>query len=271
MTGPRLALSTYGAPVHSGVPGAPVLVLLHAFPLDHRMWDDVVQALPDDLTVLAPDLPGLGRSGLAGFDEPSLEAAADAVAASVRDAGATSAVVAGLSLGGYVALALAERHPELVAGLALVDTKSTADDDAARANRLRLADEVEAAGTVDAVRAMSVSLLGETSRTARADLIARLEGWIVEQPPSGVAWSQRAMAARVDRTEVLRTFAGPATVVVGAQDQLTPVSAAEHMVAALSDPVFVTVAGAGHMSAVERPLAVAHALADLIHRVPPTY
>lgn len=271
MTGPRLALTTYGAPVDSGVPGAPVLVLLHGFPLDHRMWDEVAQALPDDLTVLAPDLPGLGRSGLAGFGEPSLEAAADAVAATVRDAGATSAVVAGLSMGGYVALALAQRHPELVAGLALVDTKSTPDDDAARTNRLRLADEVEAAGAVDAVRATAASLLGETSRATRTDLVARLEGWIVEQPPIGVAWSQRAMAARVDRTEVLRAFAGPATVVVGDEDQLTPASAAEHMVAALTEPVFVTIPGAGHMSAVERPLAVARALADLIHRVPPTY
>ena len=268
MTGPRLALATYGAPVQ---PGAPVLLLLHGFPLDHRMWDEVAQALPDDLAVLAPDLPGLGRSGLAGLGEASLEAAADAVAVAVRDSGVTSAVVAGLSMGGYVALALAERHPELVAGLALVDTKSTPDDNVARTNRLRLADEVEAAGAVDALRAMSVTLLGETSRATRADLIARLEGWIVEQPPIGVAWSQRAMAARVDRTAVLRTFTGPATVVVGAEDQLTPVSAAEHMVAALTDPVFVTVPGAGHMSAVERPLAVAHALADLIHRVPPTY
>lgn len=267
MTGPRLAVSTY----RTAAPTAPVLVLLHAFPLDHRMWDEVALALPDDLTVLAPDLPGLGESDLAGFGEPSLEAAADAVAASLHDAGITSATIAGLSMGGYVALALAERHPDLVAGLALVDTKSTADDDAARANRLRLAAEVEAAGTVDAVRAMSVSLLGETSRTARADLIARLDGWIIEQPPAGVAWSQRAMAARVDRTAVLRAFAGPATVVVGAEDQLTPVAAAEHMVAALTEPVFVTVPGAGHMSAIEQPGVVAQALADLVHRVPPTY
>ena len=271
MTGPLLAMSAYGAPAGSGVPGAPVLVLLHGFPLDHRMWDDVAAALPEDLTVLAPDLPGLGDSGLTGFGEPSLAAAADAVAASLHDAGITTAVVAGLSMGGYVALALAERHPGLVAGLALVDTKSTADDDAARANRLRLAAEVEDAATVDPVRAMSVSLVGETSRTVRPDLIARLDGWISEQTPSGVAWSQRAMAARGDRTAVLEAFAGPATVVVGAEDQLTPVSAAEHMVAALTEPVFVTVPGAGHMSAIEQPLEVARALADLVHRVPPTY
>ena len=271
MTGPRLALTAYGPALPTAVPGVPALVLLHGFPLDHRMWDTVAHALPDDVTVLAADLPGLGQSELVGFGEPSIEAAADALAASLHDAGVTSAVVAGLSMGGYVALALAERHPDLVAGLALVDTKSTADDDAARAHRLRIAEEVEAAGTVDAVRSMSVSLLGETSRTARAGLVAQLEEWISEQSPAGVAWSQRAMAARVDRTGVLRDFAGPAVVVVGSEDDLTPVAAAEHMVAALSEPVFVIVQGAGHMSAVELPLAVAEALAELIHRVPPTY
>lgn len=271
MTGPHLALTTYGSTAPATVPGAPALVLLHGFPLDHRMWDEVARALPDDVIVLAPDLPGLGQSELAGFAEPSIEAAADAVAASLRDAGVTTAVVAGLSMGGYVALALAERHPDLVAGLALVDTKSTADDDGARANRLRIADEVEAAGSVDAVRSMSVSLLGETSRATRAALVAQLDEWISEQPPAGVAWSQRAMAARVDRTAVLRDFAGPAVVVVGSEDQLTPVAAAEHMVAALAEPVFVIVRGAGHMSAVELPLAVAEALVELVHRVPPTY
>ena len=267
MTGPRLALTTY----RTAGTGAPVLVLLHGFPVDHRMWEEVALALPDDLTVLAPDLPGLGASSLDGLPEPSLEAAADALAATLHDAGVTSAVVAGLSMGGYVALALAERHPELVAGLALLDTKSTADPDDARANRLRLADEVTATGTVDPVRAMSVSLLGETSRTVRPDLIARIEGWITEQPPAGVAWSQRAMAARGDRTAVLESFAGPATVVVGSEDQLTPVAAAEHMVAALAEPVFVLVPGVGHMSALEGPTEVARALADLVHRVPPTY
>ena len=267
MTGPRLALSHY----RTAGPGAPVLVLLHGFPLDHRMWDDVAAALPDDLTVLAPDLPGLGESGLTGFPEPTLEAAADAVAASLHDAGITEAVVAGLSMGGYVALALAERHPELVTGLALVDTKSTADQEDARANRLRLADEVQDTASVEPVRQTSATLLGETSRTMRPDLIARLDAWIADQPPAGVAWSQRAMAARADRTAVLRAFAGPATVVVGAEDQITPAAAAEHMVAALTEPVFATIAGAGHMSAIEQPLAVAQALAELVHRVPPTY
>jgi len=240
------------------------LVLLHGFPVDHRMWAEVAAALPGDVTVVAVDLPGLGGSPLAG--EPSLEAAADATAAALAAVGVRRAVVAGLSMGGYVALALAERHPDLVAGLGLVDTKSTADSDDARANRLRIADEAARAQTVDAVLGMPGAMLGETSKAVRPQLTARIEEWIRGQRPDGVAWSQRAMAARPDRTHVLEGFAGPVAVVIGEEDGITPAAEAEHMVAAAPSAQLVQVAGAGHMSAVEDAAAVADALADLLAR-----
>lgn len=245
----------------SGVP----LVLLHGFPLDHRMWSDVVASLPGEPTVVAVDLPGLGESPV-GPEPASVEAAADATADALAAAGITRAVVGGLSMGGYVALALAERHPELVVGLGLVDTKSTADTEEARANRLRVADAVTGSGTVDAVLGMPAALLGATSKAVRPHLTARLEEWIRTQRPAGIAWSQRAMAARPDRTDVLAGFPGPVAVVVGEEDTVTPVAEAEHMAAAASHAQLVVVPAAGHMSAVEEPAAVADALGDLLAR-----
>jgi pimeloyl-ACP methyl ester carboxylesterase len=233
------------------------LLLLHAFPLDHRMWDATKDLVTGFSDVLAPDLPVLD-------EEPSLEAAADAVADLLRSSGSRPVVVAGLSMGGYVALALLERHPDLVAGLALVDTKSTADAHDARANRLRIADEAEASGTVDPVRPMSGVLLGETTRTLRPEVTALVDRWIGEQDPAAVAWSQRAMAARPDRTDVLRGFTGPVRVVVGDEDTVTPVEAAEHLVSAAQDARLVVVPRAGHLTAVEDPAAVAEALSELL-------
>ncbi|MCB7138037.1 alpha/beta fold hydrolase [Cellulosimicrobium marinum] len=259
MTTPRL--ETYTLRDGHGTP----LVLLHGFPLDHRMWEDVAAALPGEPTVLALDLPGLGQSPL-GAEPPSLDTAADAVAQALHTAGVRRAVVAGLSMGGYVALALAERHRDLVAGLGLVDTKSTADTDEARDNRLRVADRVTSEQSVDAVLGMPGVLLGETSATLRPHLTARLEEWIRVQRPAGVAWSQRAMAARPDRTGVLDTFGGPVAVVVGEEDQVTPVAEAEHMASAARDAQLVQVPKVGHMSAVEEPAAVADSLADLLAR-----
>ncbi|MFI2753558.1 alpha/beta fold hydrolase [Cellulomonas sp. P22] len=242
------------------------VVLLHGFPVDARMWDTTVAELPGDRRVLAVDLPGLGGSATVPLGEPTLDASADAVAAALADRGITCAVVVGLSMGGYVALALLERHPDLVAGLGLLDTKATADEPDARANRLRIADAVEATGSVDEVLPMGGVLLGESSRVARPELAEELTGWIDEQAPAGVAWSQRAMAARPDRSEVLAAYRGPVLILVGDEDQVTPVDLAEAMTRGLTDVQLVVVVRAGHMSAVEDPAAVAAALADLAQR-----
>jgi pimeloyl-ACP methyl ester carboxylesterase len=256
MTTPTLA--TY--PLHDGA-GVPV-VLLHGFPLDHRMWASMVEKLPPGLRVIAVDLPGQGHSDL-GQLPPSLDAAADLVHATLREQGEGNAVVVGLSMGGYVALALAERHPGFVRGLGLVDTKSTADDDAARETRLKVAAAVTDSQTLDAVMGMPAKLLGPTSEKERRGLYPTVYAWIRSQSVAGVAWAQRAMAARPDRTDVLRAFDGPVAVVVGAEDHVTPVADAHHLVDAAPTATLTVVPNAAHLSAVEDPEAVAQAVADL--------
>jgi len=249
-------LHAHGDPAGEELP----LVLVHGFPVDHRMWDETVAHLTAPAFVV--DLPGFGEAPDATGD-PSVEALADAVAAALDAQGVRRAVVAGMSMGGYVALALVERHLALVAGLALVDTKIVADAPAARENRLRIAAEADAGGTVDPVRGMSETMLGETSRRTRPDLVATVGGWIAEQRAASVAWAQRAMAARPDRTAVLEAYEGPVTVVVGAEDELTPVEDAEHTLAhtsAASDGALVLAPDAGHLAALEAPEHVAGAL-----------
>lgn len=240
------------------------IVLLHAFPLDHRMWDEVAAGLADARQVIVPDLPVPAGEPL---PDVTLDDAADRVAATIREQSDGPVVLAGLSMGGYVALALLERHPGLVAGLALVDTKSTADGPEAVERRLRVADAVEGAASVDPVRGMVDVLLGESTRTARPEVTERVAAWIGEQDPARVAWAQRAMAARPDRTEVLRAFDGPVTVVVGDEDTVTGADEADHMVTVAAQGLLVVVPRAGHLSAVEDPAAVRDALADLAQLV----
>lgn len=266
-----LALHT----LRRGVPGSLPLVVLHAFPLDHRMWLDVTDLLPGERTVIAPDLPGFGRSPsgpdvavAVGADPgvPSVDVMGDGVAASLRAAGVERAVVAGLSMGGYVALSILERHPDLVAGLGLIDTKATADDDEARARRLDIARRVRAEQRVEAVYGMRTSLLGATNRVARPDLVERVFGWIGDQGPSAVAWAQEAMAARPDRTGLLAGFAGPSLVVVGEEDELSPVDVARGISYKLADSDLVIVPRSGHMTSIESPQPVASGLSRLLRR-----
>lgn len=272
-------MTTDGMPrlhtLRRGSPGTLPLVLLHGFPLDHRMWLDVTDLIAGDRTVLAPDLPGFGTSpsgpdvaATVGADPsvPSIDVMGDGVAVALRHAGVERAAVAGLSMGGYVAMSIVERHPELVAGLGLLDTKVTADDDDARATRLEVADRVLAEQRVDAVLGMRTSLLGATNRVARPDLVERIEGWIVDQGPQAVAWAQRAMAARPDRSDVLGAYAAPAVVIVGDEDELSPAPAARQMAELLADVELVVVPRSGHMTSNESPEPVAAALTGLLRR-----
>lgn len=272
-------MTTDGMPrlhtLRRGSPGTLPLVLLHGFPLDHRMWLDVTDLLAGDRTVLAPDLPGFGTSpsgpdvaATVGADPavPSIDVMGDGVAAALARAGIERAAVAGLSMGGYVAMSMVGRHPDLVAGLGLLDTKMTADDDDARATRLEVAEKVLAVQRVDAVLGMRTSLLGATNRVARPDLAERLGGWIVDQGPQAVAWAQRAMAARPDRASVLAAFAGPAVVIVGDEDEVAPVPAARQMAELLADVELVVVPRSGHMTSNESPEPVASALTRLLRR-----
>ncbi|GAB3171897.1 alpha/beta hydrolase [Myceligenerans halotolerans] len=246
------------------------LVLLHGFPLDLRMWAACATALPPGIRAIGVDLPGAGHSDLDGA-RPALEHSAERVHDTLRGMGVGNAIVVGLSMGGYVALALADLYPGFVAGLGLVDTKSVADTDEAQANRRRIASAVEETQTVDAVLGMPAALLSDTSAIERRHLFPVLESWIRSQSPAGVAWMQRAMAVRPDRTAVLEKYEAPVAVVVGEQDRLSPRAEAEHMAAAVrmagGDVTLTEVPDAGHMAPVEDPQMVARTLADLHRRV----
>jgi pimeloyl-ACP methyl ester carboxylesterase len=259
---PKLALHE----LHEG--GGVPLVLLPAFPLDARVWKACARVLPWGIRAIGVDLPGQGHSDIGGL-APSLSLAADAIYNTLTDYGIGNAIVCGLSMGGYAALALAERHPAFVSGLGLIDTKSTEDTPEIRARRIRIAKECEMQQTLAPVSGMPGMLLGRTSLEQRRNLLPTVEGWIRGQAPGGIAWAQRAMAMRRDQTETLTYFTGPVAVVVGSEDMVTPLSDAEHMMKAAPDGALTIVPGAGHLTPIEEPRTVAQALALLHSQVIP--
>ena len=246
------------------------LVLLHGFPFDSGMWEDVVEELIDlGVPTIALDAPGFGQSEVPE-GEPSLDVAADAVIATLDELGVAKAVVAGLSMGGYIALATAARYGSRLAGLALLDTKASADNDEARANRLRVADAALGEAGADAVAPMLTTLLGETALESEPDVVEEHRQWLAAAPPAGIAWAQRAMAARPARFEVLEDLTVPGLVIRGSEDVISSQSEAEAMVRAIAandgDAELVLIPNAGHMSATEDPSAVAEALAAFWRR-----
>jgi len=166
-------------------------------------------------------------------------------------------------MGGYVTMALLRIAPERVGGLVLIDTKAAADTAEARAGRLAMADRVEAEGVGFLPEAMLANLLGSTTRERRPEVVQRVRDMILDQPPAGVAWAQRAMADRPDSFDTLRSADVPALVLVGEEDELTRADQARAMAEALPNALLEVIRAAGHLAPVEAPEAVAEVIASL--------
>ncbi|MFI9455685.1 alpha/beta fold hydrolase [Amycolatopsis sp. NPDC052450] len=234
------------------------LVLLHAFPVDARMWDAVRAPLAERLRLITPDQRGLGRSPLPETDrEPDLDDAARDVVALLDRLELDKVVLGGCSMGGYLTMAVLRLAPERVGGLVFIDTKATADTPEAAQARHDVAARVEAEGAGWMPDAVTPGLLAEK---ADPEVAGRLRELITTQPPSGIAWAARAMAARPDSLETLRAADVPALVVVGEEDGLTPLEAANTLVETLPDATLVVLPEAGHLTPLEDPAGVVEAI-----------
>ncbi len=250
----------------AGTPGHPPMILLHAFPLDAEMWAPLEREFAErGATAHGFDYPGFGTTPLWDDVEPSLDAIADAAVATLRDGiGALSAHWVGCSMGGYVALAIAERHPEAVAGLGLIDTRAQADDAAKRASRLDAARQIASRDVFPDPAGAAEGLVGV--RGPRRDAVVSTASAIISRTlPAAAAWGQRAMASRPDRTDVLLDVKGPVVVAWGELDAVTDREDAETM-ARVAGTTAAILPGVGHLSPLEDPGAVADALRPLYAR-----
>lgn len=229
------------------------LVLLHAFPLDHRMWAGV----DVDVELITPDQRGFGATPL-GTDDPDLAHVADDVIALLDG---RRALVGGCSMGTYVAMAVLRAAPELVAGLVLVSGRAGADTEAGRANRHTMAARVEAEGPGFVAGAMLPTLLGSETHERRPDVVAVVRDLVSEQDGAAIAWAQRAMGARPDSAALLGATDVPALIVRGEQDAIVPAEEADALAALMPKAEVVTLSGAGHLPPLEAPDEFTAALA----------
>lgn len=237
------------------------LLFVHGFPLCRRAWIHQVAAFSADHRVLAPDLRGLGESAL-GPGEPAIATYAADLVALVRHLDTGPVVLVGHSMGGYVALAFAHAHPELLSGLVLVATRAGADSAEAAAGRRATAEKVLAEGVRGLAEGMVPKMLApdQDDPTLRAEVLALM----APSSPEGVAAALRAMAARPDATPSLAAIQAPTLVVTGDADTLIPPAESEQLAAAIPHASLVTIPGAGHLVAHEKPGEFNRALGDWV-------
>ena len=247
--------------------GPRAVVLLHGFPFDHTMWDSQIESLSDVGRIVAPDLRGLGESGVGGGGGRGLAAYADDVVAWLDHFRIDRAVVAGLSMGGYVAFEIWRRARARITALVLLDTKAEADSPEAKEARVRAREAIREGGMSAVGGGMVEQVLGETTRHRRPEVVKHTRRMILGTRPDGAMAALDAMRGRPDSTPDLPGIDVPTLVLVGEEDSLTPPETARAMAAAIPGAELRIVPGAGHVSSLENPGAVTGALRSFLERI----
>jgi 3-oxoadipate enol-lactonase len=245
----------YGERVTTG------LLLIHAFPLDARMWEPQLGSLGARLPVIAPHLPGLG--GTEGPEVLTMTLAAEHCLRALDEAGVDTAIVCGLSMGGYVAFELWRGARPRVAALVLANTRAEPDTPEGAAARRALAERLQAEG-LDFLVEEPPPLLSED---APADLRARVEAWIADQTPAAIAAASLGMAERPDSVPDLPGIDVPTLVITGTADRLIPPDVTAGIAERVPGAELLRIESAGHLSNLEAAEAFNTALDGALTRV----
>ena len=241
----------------AGVP----LLLLHAFPLNRSMYEEQTAALGDIARVISVDVPGVGRSEPAPL---SIDGMAD-LAANLLDALQISrAVVGGVSMGGYAALAFARRYPDRLRGLILANTRAAADSEEARKGRVEMAEVARTEGPAEIAERMLPKVLGATALKRNRKLVDRVRSMIESLPGEVIADLLSALANREDSTPHLGAIEVPTLVIASEEDTITPAAEALEWSKLIPGSRFVEIQGAGHLSNLEAPEAFNKAVRDFL-------
>ena len=238
------------------------LVLLHGFPLDSRMWAAQIDELSSRWRVIAPDFRGFGRSPAGGaFTVPSLADDIHALLASLK---AVPCVLAGLSMGGYVAMNYAQKFAQTLRGLVLVDTKDAADSPEQRENRNRMIEVVRSKGSPAIAEMMIGKMLSPDTAEHRPAQVKALREMMEACPAQTIEHALAALRDRPDMTEELGKVSVATLIIVGDADAITPPGVAEAMKKRIAGSQLAVIKGAGHMSPMEQPSQVNRALRQFL-------
>jgi len=239
----------------------PTLVFLHGFAESREIWTDFTRDFPSSYRILALDLLGHGAQTHAIADY-SMEAQAAYVQAELEAAGVEQAVFIGHSMGGYVALAFAEKYPKQVLGLCLFHSSAQADTEEKKANRDKNASFVERHGVTKFMDSFIRPLLAPANRDQMPEQLAFLEGIGKATPPATIQGGLRAMRDRQDRTQVLREAKFPVLFIIGKEDLAVPLANALEQVALPATSTALFLADVGHLGYMERPTETRRAILD---------
>lgn len=246
--------------------GMPI-VMIHGYPLNRMIWEAQWEGLADQARIIAPDLRGFGESEM--VDAPTeVSTYANDVREFLDAIGVHEpAIIAGLSMGGYVAMAYLRQFPDRVAGVILANTKATPDTIEGKAGRDKNVGVAKEKGADAIAEGMLPKVLSPKTYASNPELVAQVKRIMASATVPGIIGALEAMRDRPDSTPTLLEFSQPVLIIAGADDQLMSAADQQTMKEAARNSTLVTIADAGHLSPMEQPTAFNGAVAEFLRDI----
>lgn len=250
----QLDYQTFGDPTNHPI------VLIHPFPFSAEIWRTVASDLSAaGYYVITPNLRGCGGTELGNSDhaDPDLDLLAQDILDLVSELDLVKPTIGGISLGGYVVMAILRKNKDVTDSVIFLDTKASADTVEAKANRFKVANQMRAFGKVDLfAEQMLANLIGDVTKTNKPEVTHQVLDWMKSTKPETIAWLQEAMANRPDSFQALNEFPGRALLIRGSDDAISSKQDFANLQKNLRQATYVEISNTGHMPIVEDPAAV---------------
>lgn len=228
--------------------------MIHGHPFDHTMWYPQVVDFSDDYQVITPDLRGYGKSGLPHSGETLFEDYATDVLRLLDYLQVDSFHLAGLSMGGQITMELFRQAPARIKSLVFADTFAGLDSPEVKKGRYDAAARLEKEGMDTYADEVIYKMIKPDHVSSMPEVAAHIIGMMKSTAPAGAAAALRARAERIDYlTEVFPQIDIPTLVIVGREDEFTPVAKALEMREHLQNCKMVVIEDSGHMPNLEHP------------------
>ena len=226
------------------------IILIHGFPFNHEMWKPQIELLKENHRVIAYDIRGHGKSEV-GDGQYSIELFVDDLIGLLDHLGIEKTIVCGLSMGGYIALRAAERNPERFKALVLCDTSSIADSNESKLKRAASIKTIKTEGLDVFAEVFVKAIFSPKSFSTQIPAVKIIKDMILSNPILGVCGTLLALAGRTDTTDSLSKITIPTLVLVGENDNITPLALSQLIHEKISNSEFHIIKDAAHMSNLE--------------------
>ena len=254
-----LSVNTFGEDKNRSI------IFIHGFPYDHSMWEDQINVLKENYFCIAYDVRGLGESA-AGDGQYTMEAYVDDLFLVIDELHLKKPILCGLSMGGYITLRAAEKSQNLFSGLILCDTKSEADDDAAKLKRAAGISQINSGNFIKFIDSFVTNCFAEEAPVEIEEIFQNTLLKSQKNNPVGVKGAIIAIMSRTDTTSFLPKIKLPTLVLCGSFDRLTPPTVMRSFAEKIPNSEFAVIPRSGHMTPLENPKSVSDLITGFLRR-----